>query len=120
MDRKEIRKSLAAIEVEKTKLDDHIWDVFNAYIDQEGINFSGPESWEYDGEDIIFKGEDGCMGCYDSMSLCIPIKFFEDANALKDLKKQRELEEKKLKDQRAAAKRAYDKAEYERLKKEFG
>jgi hypothetical protein len=62
----------------REKLDVPVWTVFNRYISDFKINFNGPESWSFEGSSIFFTGRDGCRGCYDSMSLDIPIEFFEN------------------------------------------
>lgn len=82
METEEFKQALYSMEAAKVKLDNHIWDVFYSYIKREGELFSSPETWEYDEDDesITFRGEDGCMGCYESRILSIPIKFFEEEN----------------------------------------
>jgi len=58
--------------------EDHIWEVFKKYLKDFKINFNGPEDWEEENDGIEFRGTDVCRGCYDSMSLTIPYKFFID------------------------------------------
>lgn len=78
---KGILKKINKIEELRCELDGHIWSIFSRYIKQEGILFSSPDDWKSDGDSIYFYGTDGCMGCYDSMSINIPIKFFENPDA---------------------------------------
>ena len=63
------------------ELDDHVWSVFGRYIQAEKILFSSPEDWRVQGDEILFTGEDGCRGCYDPMSLSIPMAFFTDTES---------------------------------------
>lgn len=81
----------------KWELDDDIWRVFHKYIGERRINFNSPDTWEVEGDSIIFNGTDGCRGCYDRMSLTIPLKYFEDYEKHTEeefkLKKQKEEEE---------------------------
>jgi hypothetical protein len=101
-----IRKTLESIIRLQRLVDDQIWEVFNKYIKDFGINFNYPEKWEEssDGTGIYFSGKDGCRGCYDGMSLTIPYEFFEDydkaADALR-IVRENNRKEKELKDQRA-------------------
>jgi len=60
------------------KLDTYVWRIFSRYVNEFEINFNRPDWWRVDGPDIHFEGEDGCCGCYDSMSLDIPMQFFID------------------------------------------
>lgn len=103
------------------QLDCHIWDIFSRYIKENGILFNGPEDWQYSDRGVYFYGTDGCMGCYDNMSLHIPMKFFTDPeNSFNQRKLERE---QKLADEEArklAAKEKKEREEFERLSKKFG
>ncbi len=104
----------------KFELDDHIWDVFDAYIKQEKILFSSPDEWFVDEDDINFTGSDGCMGCYDSKSISIPISFFVNPTAeLLRLKKERNSKEKEAQKRAEKTTNQRDRREFERLKKKF-
>lgn len=111
----------------KYDLDDHINDVFNKYIKLMKINFNYMEGWNPDEDEISFYGEDGCMGCYDKMSLVIPIKFFIDPDKeFGEIVRNRELEikkakekERRLKENRKKQKENRELKEFERLKKKF-
>jgi hypothetical protein len=102
-------------------LDDYVWEVFDKYIKAFHINFNHPETWWIDeSEDITFDGSDGCMGCYDSMQLTIPIEFFEDfegsaAKKLASDQAEKEIEEKKEKE----ANESRELATYQRLKEKY-
>lgn len=100
-------------------LDDHIWTIFSKYLKIMKINFNSPDGWNPDGDGIYFYGEDGCMGCYDKMSLHIPMKFFTDEDAFEKL--EQELLDKKEQERQAKEKAKRDKElqEYKRLKKQF-
>ena len=117
---KEKIKSFCKIQSE---IDEHIWEVFYAYINQEKINFSDPYNWNIDdGETSIqFTGSDGCMGCYDNQSIDIPLVFFiNPKNELLKLKNKRITEEAKKKRAAKTAITKRDKKEFKRLKKKFG
>ncbi len=120
MKQKDFIRTLYTMEVAKLNLDSHIWDIFEKYIKLKGILFNGPETWEQEDDEIIFRGEDGCMGCYESTSLSIPMKFFEDENALEELAIQKINEKNKSIKKKKATKLKRDLAEFLRLKKEFG
>jgi hypothetical protein len=105
----------------KYSLDSYVWDVFYKYINLEDINFSGPDYWEDHDDYIRFTGEDGCMGCYDPMSLSIPLKFFENPDtAFKELKEEKE--SKKINEEKAKKirKEQEDRRLYDQLKMKFG
>jgi|WetSurMetagenome_2_1015567.scaffolds.fasta_scaffold543450_2 hypothetical protein len=97
---KDIEIKINAFRSLQNELDNYIWSVFFKYREIEKITFSGPDKWyvEEDGLNICFEGEDGCMGCYDHMSIRIPMKFFINPDvefkALKEDKKQKAKEEK--------------------------
>jgi len=94
---KGIRKKLALIDRLQDQLDAHIWKIFSMYIKENGILFNSPDGWRIEGSSIYFYGSDGCMGCYDPMSLYIPFKFFENPDEEFEslrLKRQQEKEEK--------------------------
>ena len=79
----------------KEEIDDYIWDIFNAYIEQEEILFSSPYEWSVSDDCIYFSGRDGSRGCYDSMSIIIPLPFFENPKEeFLKLKKKKEDKEK--------------------------
>lgn len=97
------------------ELDDHIWEVFSRYKKEEGFNFSNPETWNVNDNYIVFRGEDGCMGCYDPMSVSIPMKFFVDPD--KELANlEMEIEEKRREDERLKLERK-KKEELDELKR---
>ena len=101
----------------KDEIDDYIWDVFYKYIGIENILFSGPNEWSACKSCLHFTGEDGCMGCYDSMSINIPIEFFinPDEEFLK-LKKEKEDKEKDAEEYIMTK----DRKDFERLKNKHG
>lgn len=101
-------------------LDNHIWSIFDQYIEIKGILFSDPEHWEALDDRILFRGEDGCMGCYDKQFVSIPMKFFinpdeEFPKLIKEIKDNDEKEKKK----REKKKREKEYKEFQRLKKKF-
>lgn len=102
------------------ELDNYIWSIFYRYIEQEKILFNSPKGWEIDDDSIHFHGTDGCMGCYDSMSINIPLKFFinpdAEFEALSELQKQ-EQKEKEAKDRKT--KESVERREFERLKQKY-
>lgn len=75
---KNFTKKMRLISRLRGEMDDHIWTIFSRYKKTKGILFSSPDDWQIDDGNILFYGEDGCMGCYDPMYLSIPMKFFED------------------------------------------
>lgn len=84
----------------QNELENHVWDVFKRYIDAKSILFSHPETWTIEGESIVFRGEDGCKGCYDNKEIHVPMCLFVDTeNAFKQL--QDEQQSKKQKDEEA-------------------
>lgn len=102
------------------ELDGHIWNIFDRYIKEEKINFNYPKGWGVDGDTIHFHGEDGCMGCYDRMSINIPFKFFINPDAEFDcLAEQREKESKKKDDEGRKRKEVAEKKEFKRLKSKY-
>lgn len=105
----------------RDELDKHIWETFSKYIKIKRINFNGPEDWTFEngGNCIWFNGSDGCLGCYDNISLSIPMKYFTDPTAF-DRLEQEIANEKEAKDQaRIKAQEDKDRKEYARLKKQF-
>jgi len=114
---KDFTTKLDIYEKAKDEIEEYIWDVFYKYIDIELIVFSGPDNWSIEKNYIHFSGEDGCMGCYDPMSVNVPLSFFEnpDEEFLK-LKKEREDKEK------AAEKyiMTKDRKDFDRLKNKHG
>jgi len=109
------------------ELDDHVWSVFSRYIKEEKILFNSPEAWSVDGNSLFFTGEDGCRGCYDSMTCTIPMEFFTDTEgAFERLRAEKDAAERKAAEEKAAAKQAAGekakanrKAQYLKLKAEF-
>lgn len=73
-----IIKKIKAIDKLQEQIDGHIWNIFNRYIEIKKINFSSPDDWKIEDDTIYFHGSDGCMGCYDRMSIYIPLKYFEN------------------------------------------
>lgn len=117
---KNIRNKLDTIERSRAAIDAHIWDVFDRYIAQEEILFSSPKDWCVDGNSIYFDGSDGCMGCYDSMHLYIPISFFENPeDEFKRLKTEREENEKRKTVLKKKEKKEKDLRDLKRLKAEY-
>ena len=117
----EIADKINRLEQAKNDLDSHIWQIFHRYIDQEKILFSHPDTWDIEDNSIIFTGQDGCRGCYDHMSLRIPICFFDDPET--EFPKLAEQSAKELENKKQLLKReeeAIERAEFERLKKRFG
>ena len=102
-------------------IDDHIWKIFNRYVMlHKKIHFSSPYDWKVEGDNIYFHGSDGCMGCYDNMSLSIPVKFFineeEEFKILEEEVEKKEAEEKSRKKQEVKRK---DLAQLKKLKKQY-
>jgi len=60
------------------RLDDHVWDVFDAFITQNCILFSDPQEWSVGNDCIYFSGRDGCRGSYDHRSITIPLECFKN------------------------------------------
>lgn len=103
------------------EIDGHVWEVFYRYIKEEGINFNGPEHWTFDEDSIRFSGQDGCMGCYDPMSLYIPIHFFDDPNtAFAELKRDKELKKELETQAKLKYKENMERKLYEELRAKFG
>jgi len=112
----------------RNEVDGHIWGIFHRYIKDYKINFNSPDTWSYDIDDegILFEGTDGCMGCYDSMSISIKLKYFEyydDCIVEKlALEKKEEDEQKRKNDANRKRleniKHKKELAIYERIKKE--
>jgi hypothetical protein len=103
------------------ELDDYIWGIFYRWVKEAGINFNNPDWWQISDFSIHFHGSDGCMGCYDPMTLNIPIGFFINPDiAFAELKTLRAKAERDKADATAAAKKKEELAEYHRLQKKFG
>ena len=103
------------------QLDDRVWEVFDRYLKVKGGNFSYPDAWNIEGNDIKFTGQDGCMGCYDREVLRIPMKFFLDPDeAVAELGA--ELEEKARVEREEKVKRitAQELKELDRLNAKYG
>jgi hypothetical protein len=118
---KNIVKLLDNIEELRNDIDGHIWSIFSKYIKIKGIRFNGPNYWEYLGSGINFIGEDGGQGCYDSMDIVIPIKFFVDPDKeFENLNS--EIEAKKIMDEnnKKTEKRKSELKTYEKLKIKYG
>jgi hypothetical protein len=117
---KNFAKKTRLIERLREDLDSHIWNIFSRYIKMEGILFNSPDDWQSDWDSIHFYGSDGCMGCYDSMSCSIPIKFFEDPETA-FAEREKEIEDAKIKKQkdREEAERKKELRELERLKEKY-
>jgi hypothetical protein len=113
-------KKLKLIERLQEEVDNYVWDVFHKYIDINQINFNSPDDWNMEGDRVYFHGSDGCMGCYDNMSVGVPIKYFENPDYEFGLLK-KELEHQKLKDERLEKCRKKQKeiSELKRLKKKY-
>ena len=90
-----IRK-LNVIEKLQNEVDNYVWEVFHQYIKISKICFNSPDDWNMEGDRVYFHGSDGCMGCYDNMSVGIPIRYFENPDYEFGLLK-KELEETKIK-----------------------
>lgn len=127
LNKKDIESKIKKMVELKYDLDNHVNDVFNKYIKLMKINFNYMKGWNPDEDEISFYGKDGCMGCYDEMSLDIPIKFFIDPDKeFEEIVRNRELEikkkkekERRLKENRRKQKENRDLKEFERLKKKF-
>jgi hypothetical protein len=78
---KNIKRKFRIIEELRDSIDDYIWKIFTRYIRLCKINFNSPDDWSVEDDHIHFHGSDGCMGCYDNMSISIPTKFFIDPEA---------------------------------------
>lgn len=118
---KDLKKKLDEISSLQSSISSHIWDIFHRYIEEEKILFNSPDGWEYQGDSIYFYGTDGCMGCYDNMSLSIPIRFFTDSEkAFADLKAKKEREQKKELKLQKQRKEEKERAEFERLSAIYG
>ncbi len=116
----EIADKINRLEQAKNELDSHIWQIFHRYIDQEKILFSHPDTWDIEDNSISFVGQDGCRGCYDHMSLRIPICFFDDPETeFPKLAEQRAKENADFLKNKKREEEAIERAEFERLKKRF-
>ena len=93
-----IRK-LNVIEKLQNEVDNYVWEVFHQYIKISKICFNSPDDWNMEGDRVYFHGSDGCMGCYDNMSIGIPLRYFENPDYEFGLLKT-ELENQKLKDEK--------------------
>jgi hypothetical protein len=87
-------KKIKTIDKLQNQVDDHIWTIFHRYIEANKINFNSPYGWEVEDDNIYVHGSDGCMGCYDSMTCLIPLKYFENPD------EEFGLLEKKMKDEK--------------------
>lgn len=102
------------------ELDAYIWSIFGKYVEQEKILFSSPKGWEVDGNTIHFHGSDGCMGCYDSMSLNIPVRFFINPDTeFQKLAEQRKKEQNDKAEKERKSKESYELKELERLESKY-
>ena len=114
-----IRK-LKTIEKLQDEVDNYVWEVFQRYLDINKICFNSPDDWHMEGDRVYFHGSDGCMGCYDNMSVGIPLKYFENPDYEFGLLV-KELEDQKLKDQKIKEDNQKKKelSELKRLKKKY-
>ena len=103
----------------RSELDCHIWSTFEKYIKAKGILFNQPDQWEEQGNSIYFTGQDGCMGCYDNMSLSIPMEFFTDPTAFDRLEQELIDEKERAAQAKIKAQQDRERNEYKRLKKQF-
>ena len=114
-----IRKA-RAIDALQDQIDHHVWEVFNRYVKLFKVRFNGAQDWRVEGDTIHFDGTDGCMGCYDPMSLTIDFKYFEDPDkAFEEAEQEIKAEEKRKKDREAKAKKAKELKELKRLKEKY-
>ncbi len=105
----------------REKLDDHVWLVFGRYIKVTKTLFSDPDEWSVDGNTIHFTGSDGCLGCYDPMSLAIPIGFFADTEvSFLELENSIIKETKEKADREAANREKAERSELARLQGKYG
>lgn len=74
----DIRETIETMTQLRSEIDAQVWDVFDKYVKDFEITFKYPEFWYGQRDGILFDGQDGCMGCYDNMSITIPYEFFED------------------------------------------
>lgn len=109
---KRLERKLCVLERIKEQLHHEIWDGFDEYIKANKINFNGPEDWEFSsyGEggkgSITFSGTDGCRGCYDPMSLTIPLLWFTDREKALEQKAAEDAIAKAKEDERKAKEKA--------------
>lgn len=116
----EIEKNINKLIKIQDQLDTHIWEVFSKYIKAESVRFSSPDIWQIQGDVITFIGTDGCMGCYDQMSLDVPLKFFIDTEKeFEILKTEKHDKEMKYLEAVQARKETQEKNEYLRLKEKY-
>lgn len=115
-----IKRKLRIMDEIQDSIDDHIWKIFKRYIMLKKINFNSPYDWKIEGCNIYFHGSDGCMGCYDNMSLSIHTKFFIDPEVEFDiLEKEIEKEESKKKSKKKQENKKQDLAQLKRLKEKY-
>jgi hypothetical protein len=112
---KNFRQKIKRAQVLHGEVDSYIWDIFYRYKKIKGILFSGPDHWYINDDHISFHGEDGCMGCYDPMSMCIPMEFFIEEDAFDKL----EAEIKAADDKQKEIVRKSELALMKRLKKKY-
>lgn len=118
---KNFKKEINKFYSQKSSIDSHIWNVFYRYIKEEHILFSGPDGWDIHEDGIYFYGEDGCMGCYDRMSLVIPEKFFTDTeNSFAQLIEEKEQKKKQDEENKRLAKEQKELSEFKRLQEKYG
>jgi hypothetical protein len=118
---KKFKQKAMVINRLQDELDDHIWKVFDRYIKIKRILFNSPDDWKIDDPcNIGFSGSDGCMGCYDNMSISIPMKYFENPDEeFEKLQKDVEKEFIEKKRKHARNKKAQEKRELKRLKEKY-
>lgn len=103
------------------ELDSYIWSIFNRYIKQNKILFSNPKFWIVENNFIQFEGADGCMGCYENISITIPLKFFLDPDKEFDQqKKEKDERERIIQEEKNRVKEQQEKQLFDQLKKKYG
>lgn len=120
MNKSNFLKTIKTIETLREQINDHVWTVFHRYINIKKINFNSPDDWDVDDNSIYFHGSDGCMGCYDNMSLSIPIEYFHSTDEMfKRLEVDLKKEKKKKEERKKVEKSKRDLREYKRLKEKY-
>lgn len=115
-----IIKKIEAIDKLQDQIDQHIWEIFKRYITIKKILFNSPHDWKIEGDSIYFHGSDGCMGCYDNMSISIPIKYFENPDEeFEELEKEVKKDLAKKEARKKQDKKSRDLATLKRLKTKY-
>jgi len=115
-------KKLEKIQKLKDEIDDEMWITFYRYIKLSKINFSSPRFWVVETEDkcVTFVGEDGCMGCYEPMTLSIDFSFFKNTKeSLEELAQEIKDKEKRQIELKRKIQEKEEKKELERLTKKY-